>query len=391
MIALLLLAAAQPEGMGPFAIDDMEIGPVMADGVSIPIRIYAAQGMNLPVVAVVHGFAREGRYMAVMAQTLASHGYVAVVPDMPCGFAGCDHDANARQLAALMEWAVTQSPVMDRIDGTRRGLIGHSWGGLAVHKSAAIDPTIDVVVALDPNEDRGAGLAAAPSVTIPNAHVMAEVAGFCNGDWGTSVYPETGTPHLRVRIATAGHCDVEDPTDATCAFACTAGNPQTTPLFRRYGIAFLSCVLDAANGDYVGGAAMIADEAAGTIDMVDHAGLETLPCRMGLPPIDAGAPDVTPGEDAATIDDAGTATPDAAPGEDAAIAKDAGPGADASPPIDRGPPPSIGPEAGGGCGCAASGGSSTGGAAFAFIGIAAMLGYRRRSDPSMSPEKMTSS
>src|SRR5687767_13783529 len=97
-IALALLIS-QPEEMGPHAIEEIDAGNVVADGVEIPVRLFAPMSTErFPVVGVVHGFLRDGSYQRVMAETFASHGFVAVVPDMPCGLSGCDHDANARQL-----------------------------------------------------------------------------------------------------------------------------------------------------------------------------------------------------------------------------------------------------------------------------------------------------
>ena len=171
---LVALIAAQPENMGPYAIEEIDAGNVIADGVEIPTRIFAPMANErFPVVGVIHGFFRNGSYQRLMAQTFASRGFVAVVPDMPCGLAGCDHEANARQLKALLEWAVTQSPAADRIDGERRALVGHSWGGLAVHLATTMDPTIDVLVALVPNDDRDAAYDVAPSILIPSATVIA--------------------------------------------------------------------------------------------------------------------------------------------------------------------------------------------------------------------------
>ncbi len=311
ILPLLVAIAAQPEMHGPYAVETLDVGSVEADGVQIPTRIYAPMSAErFPVVGVIHGAQRTGANQAVLAETFASHGFVAVVPDMPCGFLGCDHDANARQLSALLEWAVTTSPAADRIDGTRRALVGHSWGGLAVHLATARDPSIDAVVCLDPNDDGTVGYDAAPDVQVPNAALMAAVSGNCNAtDWGANVYPRTGAPHLRVRVVGAAHCDVEDPSDNLCPIACGSGDPTLAYVFRRYAIAFVSCVLTGEDAEWIGGSSMTTDEAGGTIDGVDQRGLEALPCRHGLPPDDAGvAPtDAQTGLDAqATPDDAGT-------------------------------------------------------------------------------------
>jgi hypothetical protein len=130
---------------------------------------------------------------------------------------------------------------------------------------------------------------------------------------------------LRLRVVGSGHCDVEDPTDNICPIGCGAGDAATTYLFRRYAIAFVSCVLESSEGDWIGGTGMSGDEAAGAIDMIDHAGLEMLPCRGGAPPVDGGVVDTgAPGMDASPGMDA-TPAMDAMPELDAGtIEKDAG-------------------------------------------------------------------
>jgi MYXO-CTERM domain-containing protein len=213
-------------------------------------------------------------------------------------------------------------------------------------------PEIDAVVVLDANDDASMGMAAAPSLTQPTAHLMAEVMGACNAtNWKDTVFPLTTSPHMRLVVHGAGHCDVEDPTDALCGFACTAGaGTSVAPVFRRYAVAFMGCVLqsDPAMAPYVGGASMGADATAGTIQYVSSDGLDTLPCNGGvLPDPDAG----TIPEDAAVIADAAV-TADAASPVDAARAdvgaldRDAG-----SVGMDAATTPGS---SAGGCGCRAS-------------------------------------
>lgn len=316
---------AAPEDRGPHTVLEWDAGRIAADRTTIRTQVlYPADGAPGPIVGVMHGNLREGRFHLELARTLASRGAVVVLPDMPCGAGGCDHEANARQLLDLLDWAATQgatagSRLEGRVDPDRRALVGHSWGGLGTFLATAADGSIDAWVGLDPEEDRGAALAVAGRVSVPSAHLMAEVPGLCNGDWGADVYAATAAPHLRMTIAGSGHCDPELPTDALCPLACGAGDDATTPVFRRYAVAFVLCALgmDATMAEWVGGASFAADEGAGRLSGVTRDGLEAMRCGGGESP-DAGV-----GLDAGAVTDAGALT-DAGSGSDAGAVTDAG-------------------------------------------------------------------
>lgn len=344
-------ASAQPEMRGALAVEEWDAGAISAAGAFIRTRVvYPSDATEPgPVVAVVHGYLRNGSYMMELARVLASRGMVAIVPDMPCGLGGCDHDANARQVSALLAWAITQSGtsgsrIAGLVDPERRGAIGHSWGGLGTFLAVAGDPSIDVWVGLDPQEDGSDALTAAPDVAIPNLHLMAAVDGNCNGEWTPAVASSTTAARLRMTIASSGHCDPEEPTDAACDFACIAGDRATTPTFRRYTVAFVACVLgvDPSMAEWIGGASFDADVASGRLTGVMPSDLDTIDC--GAPPItpvDAGP--ITDADAGALPDvDAASPTADAAtPGTDASTTRsDAGSGTE--------------PSADAGCGCRAA-------------------------------------
>ena len=365
-IAVLLFTAtpafAQPETRGSHTFTTWDAGHITLAGASIPVMVYypTDAGGPFPVVAVVHGASRNMSYMAEMARTFASRGFVAVTPSIPCTVFGCDHAANARQVRALLDWTVAQSAdassmISGRVDGERRGVVGHSWGGLAVFLAAQGHPEIDAVVTLDPNDDAGIAAAAASTVVQPSAHVMAQVMGTCNAtNWKDTVFPSTPSPHMRVVVTGAGHCDVEDPTDALCPSFCNAGaGSSVTPYFRRYAVAFMGCVLqsDTAMAPYIGGTSLADDTSAGHLQYVSTNGLDLLPCNGGTLP-DAGviASDAgTPGVDAATsahdaaivMSDSGSVSSDSgSPGRDAAVVATSDASTPAAP-------------AAGGCGCRA--------------------------------------
>lgn len=310
LYALLATSGALPEERGPHLFEELDAGDVLAAGEDIPVIVYRPTDLTAPtaLVVVMHGYVRNGSFQAEMGRTLASRGYVAVVPSMPCGLvAGCDHVANAMQLSGLIDWSLSSlSPVQTDIDPNLISLIGHSWGGLAVFLTATMEARVKSVVTLDPNDDRSAAAMVASTALMPTAHVMAENPGACNStDWSDTVYPLAAEPRFRVRVVGSGHCDAEDPSDNFCPTFCGSGNRATAPLFRRYAIAFTECVLYGTNGEYIGGTDLAADVAAGAIDNVDHAGIDQLPCRATVPPpSDAGVSE----EDAGTssTSDAGT-------------------------------------------------------------------------------------
>ncbi len=91
------VASAAPEDRGPYAVTEWDAGMITADGTRIRTRVlYSTAAPPGPLVGIMHGNLREGRFHMELAQTFASRGLVVVLPDMPCGVGGCDHDANAR-------------------------------------------------------------------------------------------------------------------------------------------------------------------------------------------------------------------------------------------------------------------------------------------------------
>lgn len=369
--------AQDPATRGPLEVDEWDAGRVDAAGARIPTRVISptAPGPH-PLLGVIHGANRTGARHVELARTLASRGFVVVLPDLPCDFFGCDHDANAAQIIALLDWAVARSddasaPIAGRVDGARRGLIGHSWGALASHLAASRDDRIDALVLLDPNDDGTVGLDATAGVTAPTLQLLAAVPGTCNAQWRPdAVAGRLPSPKLTLTVSGSGHCDPEMPGDSVCPFGCGAGDPGTALVFRRYAVAWAACLLtdDDAVRPWLGGASMAGDESGGAIEGVSADGLDALPCASAPPvEMDAGPPDADAGPRTRDggRDDAGAEGPrDAGPGT-----ADAGGGA-----RDAG----TGPDEGGGCGCRASRASPRGLPAVAAFALALLLTRTRR-------------
>lgn len=197
--------AQDPAALGPHAVTEWDAGRVSAASLSVPtVVVYPVDRGPHPVVGVFHGYEGESVDHQLLARTLASYGLVVIRSTMPCRIAtGCDHDANAAAISALLEWAVAQgamggSTLWGRVDGTRRGLIGHSFGALNVHVAGARDPSIDAVVLIDPNDDVGLpGRLATSRVTAATAQILAGIPGTCNSLWDEgAITPMLPAPKL---------------------------------------------------------------------------------------------------------------------------------------------------------------------------------------------------
>jgi dienelactone hydrolase len=371
-------AAQAPEDRGGLTVMEWDAGAIATEGASIRRRVlYPDGGGPYPLVGVIHGASRTGAQHIELARTLASWGFVVVLPDMPCGFAGCDHDANALQIAALLEWAVAQSAdgasrIAGLVDPERRGLIGHSWGALASHLTAARNPQIDSVVLFDPNDDGTVGRDATATITAPELQLLAEVPGTCNSQWmEAAITPMLPDPHLQMTIDRSAHCDAEEPGDVICPFACGAGDASTSTFFRRYAVAWTLCVLtaDARMASWLTTRALDADPA---VTGIVSSGLEALPCASTTPGDDAGPSDVDASVelDAASDADGGVTTED---GGTTAIDASTTRG-DASVRTDGGGSPT---ETAGGCGCVVLGARAHASSAWlVLVGLALVLRVR---------------
>jgi hypothetical protein len=401
-------AFAQPETMGPLPVSTWNAGTLNLVGASLPTTVYysTTPTATSPLVVIMHGFQLTGAYYAVLGQTLASRGLVAVVPSMPCSLVTCDHNANARQLIALADWAVSESsrsgsPLYGRVDGSRRGLIGHSWGGLGAFLASSMDPRFQSLAMFDPNDDRSIGAMAAPGIPAPSILIKAEQPSNCNATkWTTSVYPTTRPPRARVNVVHSGHCDPENPPDPICPTFCSAGDRSTSPYFQRYAVAWTTCILlrDSSMAPYVNGAGLQADTMAGIVNEVDQVNVAALPCLEtamidgGITAADTGAGDDVSSSDASAAIDAELEEA----GEDGAappMSIDAASPAPMSQ-ADSGPSPGTNPPAskpGSSCRCTASNDAAadptSAPVAWLFIaGVGSLIRIRmnrdrRRSDP----------
>lgn len=259
-------AAALPEDPGPLAFNS-EVRTTSIEGSSITFDLYMPDGAPgpFPIVAVVHGFMRSRATMADWGRELAKRGYIAAVPGLPGS--SPDHAKNGRIISALLDHLVAAAiqagdPLSGKVDGTRRGALGHSAGGLACLLAASTDQQIDVVIGLDPVDASGLGSQAAPAIGAPTTFILAQPSS-CNSNGNAAqVFPLLGGARLSVRVKQGTHCDAESPTDVLCGVLCGAADAQRHARFRRYAFATLDYVLACQDSmaSWLGGADAGADQ-----------------------------------------------------------------------------------------------------------------------------------
>jgi hypothetical protein len=340
-------ASAQPEMPGPFAVDTWV--PASADAPPVPLSpggvfIPKAPG-PFPPVALVHGAAENGGLHTVMAQTLASRGLVVLAPTFQDGLIS-PTTADGDNVNALLDWAVKESgtassPLAGKVDGSTRGVLGHSNGGVVFY-AAAHSPLIKAIVGLDGvsflNQSPGFS---GPSLFLESAHKD------CNG--GSTVgYMGAPPPKLVATVANGDHCDVDNPSDPLCPTVCggTAWNATASSMFHRYAVAWVSCILahDQTVAPWVGGSGMQADIDAGLLTGVDEVAVAMVSCDGGTIPMGDGG--VTPPQDA---------------GSSGGSSGGGGSGGDASGSGSGGPDATTGGGSGGGSGSSSGGSGSSGG------------------------------
>ncbi len=276
-----------------------------------------------PIVTLAHGFARSRVMMRDWGKLLASRGYVAAAPDLP----GADHPGNGKLLSALLEWLVTESqkagsPLAGRVDPARRGVVGHSAGGLASLLAATTDSTIDVVVGLDPVDVGDQGKKAVPALKVP-VTVLRATPGTCNDSGNAqALYAALTGPALSLEVKAATHCDPEWPSDPFCSLLCGASDDTRRSRFVRYAVATLDHVLLCAPGlaAWLGGASAGSDTLIQKLESKSYP-----PASLGC----ATAADA-PGLEAARKDAGAPEAGRHEAGRESGAAADSRPGADAA-------------------------------------------------------------
>lgn len=213
---------------------------LQGETVRVDVYLPAAALREAPVVIVAHGFTRSRRVMAEWGQFAASHGMIALVPNLP-SFA--NHDRNARAVEDLIRWAHDPVRSLQPRPNGEVGLIGHSAGGFATLLAAVREPRVRCWIGLDPVDFRDHGLAAVKSLKVPGMMLLAEP-----GAWNRhgnalpwlAACPGSLTA-LRIRGST--HCDPEMPTTRLAQLFCGKTDPARYGIYQHYALALLNQTL----------------------------------------------------------------------------------------------------------------------------------------------------
>lgn len=161
-------------------------------------------------VLLAHGFLRSQARMRGLASAMAADGMQVATLDF-CNqkpWAG-RHVQNGRDMVALAR----------HLGAERVVYAGFSAGGLAALLAGQADPRSLGIVTLDLVETGGLGVGAARRLDKPLLALAGEPTN-CNAlDNGRTVLRATDRARVQ-RIAGAGHCDFEAPTDGLCELVC---------------------------------------------------------------------------------------------------------------------------------------------------------------------------
>jgi pimeloyl-ACP methyl ester carboxylesterase len=317
---VLALLVAGPEDMGPHAVGVWNAGSMTAGNYSVTVKVYYPMDAGGPwkPVALIHGGGANGDSYISLATILASHGLVIVVPTFG-DFLANPVPQHGAAVNALLDWVIAQSgqntPVAGRVDGSARGIAGHSNGGKTALFAAEQSNAIRAIVALDATDDTGDAIANAGQLAGPSFHLLT-VHG-C-GAGGPQMYANSPAPKLRATVSNSSHCDINDQSlGALCNLVCggNAWSAANNAEFRRYTVALLGCLLGddpAPFQPWIDGMSYQQDVSSGELMDVAQSGLDQIRCGMVLPPPPDGG---TPTIDASTPpppDAASVPSPDAA-------------------------------------------------------------------------------
>ncbi|CEL91802.1 unnamed protein product [Vitrella brassicaformis CCMP3155] len=203
-----------------------------------------------PLIVLAHGFMQSSSEHRRQGELLATRGYITIIPDLR---GGSDHQRNADDLRALIDWALSEntregSPFYRAIDRAKIGLTGHSAGGLSVLLAAAADERIEAIAPMDPVDYKGMGVAAGGKVRCPTAVTFSEPSSCNRYGSANKLYTSLSAPKRGVKVVGATHTDGQDPSSLLARMLCGTADPMKQMLYRRYTIGWFDYHLKRAPG-----------------------------------------------------------------------------------------------------------------------------------------------
>ena len=194
-------------------------------GCDLDYRLYRPEKTDSrDLVVLGHGFLRSQERMTDLAVALAVDGVPVVTLDF-CNMRPWNgrHVQNADDMIRVAR----------ALDAERIVYAGFSAGALAALVAGRNDPKAIGIVTLDLVDAQGIGRRAATGLDKPLFGLVGEPTNCNAGDNARGVFALSETARLR-RIAGAGHCDFESPTDSLCRLLCD--DPDSTAPSQRPSI-----------------------------------------------------------------------------------------------------------------------------------------------------------
>ncbi|MFI8320023.1 alpha/beta hydrolase family protein [Streptomyces sp. NPDC085529] len=133
---------------GPYAVAQTSVSSLAATGFGGGTVYYPTSTADgtFAAVAISPGFTATQSSVAWLGPRLASQGFVVFVIDT---LTTLDQpDSRGRQLLAALDHLTQRSPVRDRVDASRLGVMGHSMGGGGTLEAAKSRPSLKAAVPL---------------------------------------------------------------------------------------------------------------------------------------------------------------------------------------------------------------------------------------------------
>lgn len=273
VVGLVLGASAGAQDLsqpGPRTPAQRDVTVVRSNGTSFTATVHypavAAQSGSpidsangpYPIIAFGHGFVSPVTLYASTGAHLASWGFIVLLPQTQ-GSLFPSHSQFAADLRSSLDWMAGQgsaagSPWAGAVDGSRRGVMGHSMGGGCALLAAAADPAIRVAVPYAAAETNPSSTAACLGVRCATRIIV--------GSQDTIVPPSTNAPMFAnlagpaqlVSITGGSHCGFIDSAIAFCDSGSISRAAQLA-IVRRESAEFLLLYLagDAARWNAVWG------------------------------------------------------------------------------------------------------------------------------------------
>lgn len=151
-------APVDPTAPGPFVWSVID-GEVVRDTRRTPVSALvpdAPAGTPLPLVLFLPGFQMQTAWYLPLLERIASHGFIVVRADPPASLLSSSHPEQARDAAAVLDWALDPGgPLGGRADAGRVAASGHSAGGKIATMLAFADARVTALLGFDPVNGSG--------------------------------------------------------------------------------------------------------------------------------------------------------------------------------------------------------------------------------------------